>query len=245
MGEAGSTENPGASRAFPDTLWTAVLGARDPADPTFGESLERLVRLYWKPVYWVIRSRWSKSPDEAKDLTQDFFASFLERDRLRDVGPERGRFRSYVRVILENDLRNAHARGKARKRGGDVRLVPLEGEGDLPLAASELSPGALLDRSWALCLFREAAAEVATRLRATGHETRLAAFERYDLAPSEPPTYEALGRELGIDSAAVDNHLRAARALFREVLRARVRETLADPADLESELRALAQALRG
>jgi RNA polymerase sigma-70 factor (ECF subfamily) len=229
---------------FPKTAWTQVLAAKERDAPEFRAALDRLVQAYWKPVYWVIRTHWSKSNEDAKDLTQDFFLGFLERDRLKNVGPEKGRFRTYVQVMLKNFLASQEAARRARKRGGGVHMFSMEGVAEAPVAPSGLSGEELLDRTWAWTLFRAAQDDLRERYRAAGREIYFTVFEHYDLSDA-PPAREVLAKELGLSVHDVGNYLRHARAAFKEILRERVRATLADEGDLENELRFLGEALGG
>lgn len=239
-----STDLGGPSEAFPTTTWTRVLGAKKPDSSDRRADLDLLIRLYWKPVYWYVRRRWGKSNDDSKDLTQAFFTTFLEKDRLANVGPERGRFRTYLRVVLENFLRNAEEAARAAKRGGGARICPLQpGDEEVPFAAGTLAPDQLFDKAWAFHVFREASEQLAANFRASGRETAWRLFERRDLADT-PPTYEELARELGLTVHEVEHQLKQARASFAAILRERVRETLADGAELEDELRHLVDAIK-
>jgi RNA polymerase sigma-70 factor (ECF subfamily) len=238
------TDIGGAGAGFPSTLWTAVLAARDRSTRDYAERLERLVQLYWKPVYWVIRRQWGKPNEEAKDLTQDFFASFLEKDRLKDVGPEKGRFRTYLRTVLMNYLRNRAEAEHALKRGGRARVFSMNATDDeLPITAAASEPGEFLDRAWALSILRGAQTELAEHYRRAGREVYATVFPRRDLALS-PPTYAELAQELKITIHDIENYLKHARATFSRLLRARVRETLAADGEVDDELRYLSQVLR-
>ncbi len=232
------TDMGGDDRSFPETAWTTVLAVRERGEG-FRESLERLVARYWKPVYWVLRRYRGRTNEEAKDLTQDFFALFLEKDLLAGVGPERGRFRTYVQVVLRNFDANSARAARAAKRGGGVMAsldpgaCPVEDPG---------SPEELLDRAWAREVFDQAVAELKKRYEAVGREAYFEVFARRELE-AEPPSYARLGAELGLTEDQVDNYLRHARSALREILRERVRETVSSEKDLEAELLVLAAAL--
>ena len=63
--------------AFTTTHWSVVLQAQSES-PAAQEALERLCRRYWRPIYGFVRRQGTR-PEEAEDLTQGFFALFLER----------------------------------------------------------------------------------------------------------------------------------------------------------------------
>ena len=64
--------------------------------------------------------------EEAKDLTQGFFALLLERRDLDTVRKEKGRLRSYLLTSLKHFLTNERNRAMAIKRGEGQRLISLD-----------------------------------------------------------------------------------------------------------------------
>lgn len=229
----------GTRQGYPSTLWTAILGARDREAKDFRDNLDRLIRAYWKPVYWTLRTRWRRSNDQAKDLTQAFFLSFMEKDRLADVSPEKGRFRAFLRVVLDNFMRNELEAARALKRGGGARIVPIDaGDDELPLEADTLRPEEVFDRAWATHLFREAVAELEGGIDKAAFQ----AFRRHEL-DRDPPPYPKLAQELDVSVHEVESLLKKSRTALARILRARVRDTLSDDASVEDELRTLQSAL--
>src|SRR5664279_1516791 len=103
------------SPAFNTTHWSVVLTAQGESEIA-REALEKLCRTYWWPLYGFVR-RSGYGPEEAQDLTQGFFAVFLERRDLDAVRRERGRLRSYLLVSLKNFLAKARRREMTVKRG--------------------------------------------------------------------------------------------------------------------------------
>ena len=63
---------------------TSVLAAGDASSPNAGAALEQLCRTYWYPLYAFVR-REGYGPEDAKDLTQGFFARVLEKNYLAQV----------------------------------------------------------------------------------------------------------------------------------------------------------------
>src|SRR5687767_5565398 len=120
---AEETEIGGPEVRFQPTAWTVVREARagSPA------AMERLVAVIWKPVYFFIRRR-GHDVESAKDLTQSFFAVALDKEFLKDVAAEKGKFRSYILAAVSHFLSNAYDRAKAKKRGGDFAFVRAETE---------------------------------------------------------------------------------------------------------------------
>jgi len=110
--------------AFTTTHWSVVLEAQGQS-PAAHEALEKLCRTYWRPIYGFVRRQGTK-PEEAEDLTQEFFALLLERRDLDAVRREKGRLRSYLLTSLKHFLASEHRRAMTAKRGKGQRLVPLE-----------------------------------------------------------------------------------------------------------------------
>lgn len=228
---------------YPSTLWSAILGAQDRTTPDHRARLDRLVLLYWKPVYWSLRSRWRRQHADALDLTQTFFAHLIEKDALASVGPDKGRFRAWLRVVLDNFMRNELEAAKAQKRGGGARPISIDGEDDAPPVPDDgLTPDQAFDRAWAIHVFRQAVDDLRASMRAQGRDAALGWFERHEL-DAAPPSCAQLAAEAGRKPHEVENALKAARTEFARLLRARVAETVADPSRIEEELRALADAM--
>src|SRR5580765_357157 len=110
---------------FPTTHWSVVLAAADSAAPWAPEALDELCRTYWGPIYAFVR-RQGYNPDDALDLTQGFFARFLERKQVKLADPDRGRLRSFLLVSLKNFLANERAYAQTEKRGGGRPLLSLD-----------------------------------------------------------------------------------------------------------------------
>ena len=80
---------------FATTHWSVVLTAGRQDTTSAASALEKLCKTYWYPLYAYVRRR-GYSPHDAQDLTQGFFACLLERQSLRNVDPNKGRFRSFM-----------------------------------------------------------------------------------------------------------------------------------------------------
>lgn len=230
------TEIPGSSE-FPSTVWSRLVQGVDPR-----AAAEYLALRYWKPAYHYVRRRWGRSNEDAKDLTQGFFAEALERDLLAKADPERGSFRRFLRASLENYLRNASRDAKALKRGGGVKLVPLELLDEADMAeAREGKPEELFDREWIEALFERCLPVLREQYAAEGRMAYFEIFRRYDLETDDRnrPTYEVLAGELKVPVTDVRNWLAHARSRWQKLIREELRETTSSPADLEREVKEL------
>ncbi|HZU96920.1 MAG TPA: sigma-70 family RNA polymerase sigma factor [Planctomycetota bacterium] len=217
---------------FPETSWSVIRRAR--GEGVARASLEELASLYWRPIYWFIRARWRRSDEDAKDLTQEFFIVLLERDTLRQLRSEKIRFRAFLRACLENFLLSERRDRKRIKRGGKATIVPLE-EVELAPPSPALTPEEVFDRAWAHSVLEDSVASLREIYVTSGRELWWRLFEAYHLSATET-SYEACAAAHGVAVHDVHNRLRHARRLLQGLVRERVRDTLDDPADLESEL---------
>ena len=107
-----------AGNQFPSTRHSLVEALHG-ADPELRRrAFDTLVRSYWKPVYKYIRLRWNAAPEDAEDLTQDFFALAYDKGHLDRYDPAQSRFRTFLRVCVDGAVANARKAGARLKRGG-------------------------------------------------------------------------------------------------------------------------------
>ena len=228
-------------REFPRTTWGVVAQVGD-AGALRQSGLETLCHRYWRAVYCYVRSAWRTSNEDAKDLTQGFFAWLVQADVLTRYDPDLGRFRHYLKGLLRNYVRSQRAAGQRIKRGGNARHVTLDDE-DFALASRIAdrgeSPEEAFDRHWVEGLLERALVRARAYCEAAGLELRVRVYEAYELAGGEQPTYTEVAEALGIKKGDVRNHLHHMRERIRVELRAELRETVRSPEDLEEEWREL------
>jgi RNA polymerase sigma factor (sigma-70 family) len=234
---------------FAKTHWSVVLSARDKRNPTRAlESLEKLCRVYWHPLYFYAR-RQGESPHDAQDLTQEFFARLLQNDLLDSVDRGKGRFRSFMLATFRHFLSKERNKARAQKRGGGQVPVPIDVQnaethyGVEPV--EKMTAEMIFERRWAMTLLEQTAARLREEYERDG-KTQL--FERLKVTLTEPRgaiAYAALGQTLNMSEGAVKVAVHRLRLRYRAVLRAEIADTLADPADVEDELRQIFRALSG
>ncbi len=234
----------GGAARFPATSWTVLLSCRDREGPAARESLNRLISLYWKPVYCMIRRGGARSNEDAKDLCQEFFARVvLEGPLVERYAPARGSFRAFLKAALRNFLGGEARDGRAQKRGGDVVVASLDGSGaDVLgfLADPAAGPEEVFDRAWEGVVLAQAIRGLEDRLRAGGQEVAWEIFRAYELAPEgDRATYEILGERFHLAPHVVKHHLARARQELLESLRRIVVEYVDSPEDLAGEMRGL------
>jgi len=232
----------GSQSRFPETHRSAVLDFNS-VDPALRKcAAGALISAYWKPVYKYIRVRWSRSNEDAKDLTQAFFTRAFEKEFFGDYDPEKARFRTYLRACLAQE---DQAAGRI-KRGGDARFVSLNfeiAEGELrqhDVASGELPPEEYFHREWVRNVFAMAVDDLKRTCEQRGKQIAYRVFESYDLREDGGKrTYASLAAELGVSTATVTNHLAAMRRALRHLVLERIRETTATEREYKSEIRAV------
>jgi RNA polymerase sigma-70 factor (ECF subfamily) len=233
---------------FPTTHWSVVLSARDPADPGARAAWESLCRDYWYPLYAFARRR-GLEPDAAEDVVQGTLARLIEGDDLAWLDPSRGRFRSFLMAACSHHLANLREHDRAQKRGGGRATVPIDRLGVEGRYVSEPAHGLtaerLFERRWALTVLERALDRLGAEMADAG-KARLFAQLRPTLAGGgEIHSCAEIGRTLGLAEGAVKVAAMRLRRRYRDFLREEVARTLADPAEVEDEIRDLFAALAG
>ncbi len=224
---------------FPETVWSRILQARERGE--VGErSLNELISGYWKPVYCFLRRGGKWTNEEAKDLTQEFLVTLLERDFLKNLSPEKGSFRGFLKTSLKRFVIDDERTRHRQKRGGAAPTLSLDFDGvDESLSdGGAATPEAAFDREWTRSLVGIAVDRLHKKLLEEGRRVRFEVFQAYDLEASNA-SYGELAKRFGVTEAEVRHHLSHARELFRQILRGCVAEYVTNEVELQSELREL------
>ncbi len=230
--------------AFEATHWTMVMQAGGPDSTISSAARAGFCRTYWYPVYCFIR-RLGHSPEDAQDLTQDFFARILERNYLQAADREKGKFRSFLLLLLKRFMANEWRDANRQKRGGGIELQSIDAEQTECRYAAEpadnATPEKAFERQWAQALIEQ----VFERTR--DEYVRAGKAEVYDqlqqfLSSDEETTYPELAARLHMSENNLRVNIHRLRHRFREVLRAEVARTVA-PAQVDQEVRDVFAAL--
>jgi RNA polymerase sigma-70 factor (ECF subfamily) len=237
-----------APRLFPPTRWSVVLAATQRHSPESASAMEALCRAYWYPLYAYVR-RSGRSPHDAQDLTQEFFARLLEHHWLDTADPGKGRLRTFLIVALKHFMHKEWRRASAQKRGGGRTPVELDTACAESLyavdAAVSLAPDAAFDRQWALTLLDLTLKRLQAEFAAAGRAEDFEWLKGCLLAAHGNIDYADLAALLGVNPGAARVAVHRLRKRFREIYREEISQTLAEGTDLDSELRHLAAALAG
>ena len=238
------------SGLFATTHWTTVLAAGECPSPLASAALEKLCQTYWYPLYAFVR-RQGNAPEDAQDLTQAFFERFLEKNYLKDVARERGRFRSFLQAALRHFLADQRDRTRAAKRGGRASFVPLlDDEADAEGRYQSEPPRAeaaerSFDRAWAQTVMRSALRRLGAESASAGKAAEFAALKPFLSRPPEGNEYDQVGEPFGLTARAIAMAVSRLRARYRELVRERIADTVATPGEVEEEMRYLIDLLTG
>jgi DNA-directed RNA polymerase specialized sigma24 family protein len=237
----------GLEKRFHTTHWSAVLAAGDQDSIHGQEALARLCHVYWLPVYAFVRKR-GHSPDAAKDLTQEFFATFLEKNSIGRAVRERGRFRCFLMTSVENFLRNSHERNQAQKRGGGQTLLPLneqDAEGCyLAEPADETDPAKEFELRWALAILEKAMQRLRGEYCEIGRGDLFEALQAHLWGDADSMPYLLLSQKFGITMANIKTMAHRLRHSYRVVLREEIGQTVAQPGEIDDEILHLMRVVR-
>lgn len=221
----------GPSGRFPSTRVSLLEAAASELSET---AMDQIIALYWKPVYRFIRVKFQKSNEDAKDLTQGFFGSALQRDFLRRFDPAKASFRTYLRMAVERYAANEYASENRQKRGGGVQFEPVD---EFEIATE--SPEQEFERAWRRQLFSVALDDLRAHCAETGRQLHFSIFEDYDLADRDRISYSDLALKYGVAETTVTNYLAWARRTLRSLITERLRATTSGPKELHEEMRRL------
>jgi RNA polymerase sigma-70 factor (ECF subfamily) len=244
MSESAHAAQPTAPQggAFATTHWSLVVQAGDSLCAEGTAALERLCQTYWYPLYAFVRRK-GHSHEDACDLTQAFFARFLEKRYLRSVDRELGKFRTFLLTSLTHFLANEWDRSRAQRRGGGVPVVSLDAaaaEGRyLQESADAMTPERLYERRWAHTLLDM----VLDRLAAETDERRFEVLKGFLMDERGAVSYDQAAVRLGLSVAAVTSAIHRLRGRFRALLFDEIGRTVVDPSEVEAEIRHLLAAL--
>ena len=196
------------------------------------DAMNEVIALYWKPVYRFVRLKFHKNNEDAKDLTQGFFTSAMQRDFFSRFEPEKASFRTYLRMAVERYAANQHAAATTQKRGGAIQFE----SADACEIAGE-SPEMEFEREWRRQLFYLALDDLRAHCEECGKQIQFAIFEQYDLADGERPSYSELAAMHGVAETTVTNYLSWARHTLRRFVTDRLRGTTSDAKEFHEEMR--------
>jgi RNA polymerase sigma-70 factor (ECF subfamily) len=245
--ETESEQASAKAAVFSTTHWSVVVQAGQADSTEAAWALERLCRTYWYPLYVFVRRK-GYSPEDAQDLTQDFFTRFLEKKYVGLADQSRGKFRTFMLQSLEHFLINEWAKAHAAKRGGHQQVVSWdEAELEKRYLAESVNgeaPDKIFEKRWATNLLDQVMNQLRTEFSPAGKEELFEALKTSLWGEPTGFSYQEIGAKLAMTEGAVKVAAYRLRQQYRELLRAEVACTVGSPDQVDEELRYLAAVLR-
>jgi RNA polymerase sigma-70 factor (ECF subfamily) len=233
---------------FATTHWSVVLTARDVRSPQAAEAMENLCRRYWPPIYAFIRRR-GHGPDDAQDLTQEFFARLLAKHYLDAADAAKGKFRTLLLTAVTRFLINERERAQALKRGGRAGHFSLDAavaeDGYRAELAGSSTPETLYERRWAETVLESVLARLREDFQAADQLERFEILKPFLMGEKQAPSGAEVAARLGVTETAAYSAVHRLRRRYGELLRHEIAHTVARPEEIDEELRHLVKVLSG
>ena len=224
-----------------------MVAAQDHPSASAQQALAGFCQAYWPPLYAFLRRRGHPSSD-AQDITQGFFVSLLEHNTLSRARRENGRLRTFLLRSLQYFLTNEYDRAQTLKRGGGRQIISMDeylAEAEEVVAATtRFDASACYDQEWVATIVDRAWKRLQAESAQAGKARTLEALKPFLVGgPTAPPSQEQVAARLNLPAVTLRKALLATRRRYREIIRMEVAETVADPAEIDDELRYLYQLL--
>lgn len=232
---------------FATTHWSVIVGAQQRGTAEAEAALEKLCRIYWRPVFVFVRR---SSPNEhvAQDLTQGFFERFLEKEYFRGADPLRGRFRSFLLACVKNFLANERDKQRTQRRGGSASSVSIDQwlqESGAELASNPaLTPDRSYERQWAHSVLENVRSKLRLEFVVSGRTGVFDALHVYLAGERDEAPYHLVAEQMRMSVDAVKKNVERMRRRFGHLLREEIAQTVQHPSEIEAELRFLRGALQ-
>jgi DNA-directed RNA polymerase specialized sigma24 family protein len=238
------TDIGGLQHRFPVTSQSAIVAARSQDHKVRQRAFETILASYWKPAYKYIRIKWQATNEDAKDLTQGFFANAFEKNHFATYDARKASFQTFLRTSLDGFIANQRKAERRLKRGGGADHFSLDfGSAEQELAlhvlASDTTPEEFFHREWVRSLFTLAIETLREHCDQSGRNVHFKLFEIYDLGDHNSETSYSLAKKFDLSTITVNNYLAAVRRDFRKMLLEKLREITATEEEFRREARAL------
>jgi RNA polymerase sigma factor (sigma-70 family) len=232
----------GEGLRFATTHWSVVLRAGDSQTPQSSQALEMLCRAYWYPIYSFVRRR-GYSPEDAQDLTQEFFSRLLANHALASAHPDKGRFRSFLLTCLKHMLATEWTRAHTQKRGSGRPLFSLDqrtAENRFQIEpADHTTPETLFERRWAEALLERVLLRVRSEWNERDRQQRFDSLKTFLTDRRGEVPLAEVAAKLGTTVPALRSVVHKLRELYRQVFLHEIAQTVSGPEEIEAEVRHL------
>jgi DNA-directed RNA polymerase specialized sigma24 family protein len=231
---------------FATTHWSVVVAAGEAESEPARRALETLCRGYWYPIYVYVRRK-GYAPEDAQDLTQEFFAQLIAKDHLRLADRDKGKFRTFLLAMLDYFVAREWSRAHRQKRGGQFRFVSLDQQ--IPEDRYRLEPAdsdtpeKKFVREWALAVLKQTMEALERECEAAGKGTLFGEVKNLVSGERDSGAYAGISRHLEMSEGAVRVAVHRLRERYGELLRSEIAQTVETAEEVDEEMRYLLQAL--
>jgi RNA polymerase sigma factor (sigma-70 family) len=240
--ETNLAQTPATAAWFKTTHWTVVLDARNREFPLAQDALAHLCRIYWRPIYSYLR-RVGHSPEDAQDLTQEFFARFLQKDYLKAMQPEKGKFRGFLLMALNRFRANEWDRANRLKRGGGRQFISIDAPDTENRYRAEpvdnVSPEKAFEHSWAIALLEQVHSNLEAEFSAPDKAKLFQELKIFVSGEQEQTSYGQIAQKLNMTEGALRVAVHRLRQRYRELLRHEIANTVTSIEEIDDEIRHL------
>jgi RNA polymerase sigma-70 factor (ECF subfamily) len=246
MREPGRGSNPDSPRVFATTHWSVVLAAgKDESEPARA-ALETLCRAYWYPIYVYVRRK-GHGPDDAQDLTQEFFFQLISKHHLRRADRNKGKFRTFLLTALDYFLAREWNRAHRQKRGGQFSFISLDQhtpeERYRLEPADNDTPEKQFCRQWALTVVQQTTEALERECEAKGRGSLFREARNLLAGERDSEAYTGISQRLGLAPSAARMAVLRLRQRYGELLRAELAQTVELAEEVDEEMRFLLETL--
>lgn len=218
------------------TRWSLVQAAKGDT-PQGRAALAELCEIYYRPIEGQMH-RWISDAEEAREMTQAFFARLLSGRQLAGAESTRGRFRSYLFASARHFLISERRAQQAEKRGATL-TESADALAQEVADDAQNQPDVEFDRAWACALIHRALASLEAELVSAGKAAAWAVLKPWLSGTANHGETSAAAQRLGISDTALRVQLSRLRQRLRIHVEQQIAATLAPGADLQGELRHL------
>lgn len=235
------------ARVFATTHWSVVLAAGQGDSVPAQRALETLCRSYWYPIYVYVRRK-GYGPEDAQDLTQEFFAQLIAKEQWRSADREKGRFRTFLLAVLDHFLAREWDRAHRQKRGGHFTFLSLDQQRPEERYRLEPSdhdnPEKNFLRQWALTVLKQTMSALESECKAAGKGDLFCEVRSLLTGERDDGGYARIGQRLAMAEGTVRVAVHRLRQRYGELLRNEIAQTVSEPKEIDEEMRYLLSALR-
>src|SRR5262245_13371965 len=235
-------------RVFGTTHWSVVLAAGEGTSEPAQRALETLCHSDWYPIYVYVRRK-GYGPDDAQDLTQEFFAQLIRKEHVRLADREKGKFRTFLLATLDYFLAREWSRAHRQKRGGQFTFISLNQQGPEERyrlePADNDTPAKKFLRNWALAVLRQTLTALKGECEANGKEALFREVSGLLTGEGSVGAYAEMGSRLRMSEGAMYVAVHRLRQRYGELLRHEIAQTVSGPEEIDEEMRFLISALAG